>query len=37
MTERILKAIANPHVDIFAHPTGRIIGKRDAYNVDLPP
>ncbi|MEO5896257.1 MAG: PHP domain-containing protein, partial [Vicinamibacterales bacterium] len=36
MTERVLRAIANPHVDILAHPTGRLILKRDGYalNVD---
>jgi len=35
MSERIIKAISNPHVDILGHPTGRIIGKRDPYEVDL--
>jgi DNA polymerase (family 10) len=35
MTERIIKAIENPNVDIIAHPTGRIIGKREPYAVDL--
>jgi len=34
-TERIKKAMANPNVDIIFHPTGRIIQKRDAYQVDV--
>lgn len=35
MTKRIIRAVSNPHVDILSHPTGRIIGKRDPYDVDL--
>ena len=35
MTKRIIKAMENPHVDIFAHPTGRLIGRREAYQVDM--
>jgi DNA polymerase (family 10) len=35
MTERIIKAISNPYVDILAHPTGRIILERDPYKVDI--
>jgi DNA polymerase (family 10) len=35
MTERILAAVKNPHVDIIAHPTGRILGKREPYPLDL--
>ncbi|MDE2020903.1 MAG: PHP domain-containing protein, partial [Patescibacteria group bacterium] len=34
-TARIVRAIENPHVDILFHPTGRIIGKREAYAVDI--
>jgi DNA polymerase (family X) len=34
-TERIIRAISNPHVDILFHPTGRIIGRRAAYPVDM--
>jgi DNA polymerase (family X) len=34
-TERILKAIANPWVDVIGHPTGRLIGQREPYEVDL--
>ena len=32
---RIEKAMRNPHVDILAHPTGRIVGKRDEYAHDF--
>jgi DNA polymerase (family 10) len=35
MTRRICRALANPHVRILAHPTGRLIGERDPYDVDL--
>jgi DNA polymerase (family 10) len=35
MTRRICAALANPHVDVLAHPTGRLIGERDPYAVDL--
>ena len=35
MTDRVLAAIANPHVDVVAHPTGRLILKRDGYRLDL--
>jgi len=35
MTERIIKAMRNPNVDIIAHPTGRIINRRDEYLVDV--
>lgn len=35
MTERMLKAARHPFVDIIAHPTGRLIGRRDAYAVDV--
>lgn len=35
MTRRIIKAIENPHVDIIAHPTGRLIGKREPCAVDM--
>ncbi|MBI3928283.1 MAG: DNA polymerase/3'-5' exonuclease PolX [Armatimonadetes bacterium] len=34
MTRRILRAIENPHVDILAHPTGRRLGRRPAYEAD---
>ena len=35
MTQRILRALENPYVSILAHPTGRLIGQRDPYPVDL--
>lgn len=35
MTERILRAIENPYVHILAHPTGRLIGQREPYPVDM--
>jgi len=35
MTLRIIQAIENPNVHIIAHPTGRIIGKREPYALDL--
>lgn len=35
MTKRIITAMENPHVDIIAHPTGRILGKREPYDVDM--
>jgi DNA polymerase (family 10) len=35
MTERIIKGISNPNVDILAHPTGRLLLARDPYAVDL--
>jgi len=34
-TERILKAMENPFVNVIAHPTGRIIGQREGYPLDL--
>lgn len=35
MTERIIKAMNNKNIDIISHPTGRIILKRDEYQIDL--
>ncbi len=34
-TERVLRAMDNPYFNIFAHPTGRLINKRDAYDIDI--
>jgi len=34
-TERIIRAMDNPHFSILAHPTGRLIGDRDPYEVDM--
>ena len=35
MTTRILAALENPHVDCIGHLTGRLIGRREPYAVDL--
>lgn len=35
MTKRILKAFANPYVHAFAHPTGRLLLRRDPYEFDF--
>jgi DNA polymerase (family 10) len=35
MTSRVLKAIANPHVDIIGHLTGRRILQREPYDIDV--
>ena len=35
MTARIIKAMEHPHVDIIGHPTGRLLGQRDAYEVNI--
>lgn len=35
VTERIVKALENPLVTIIAHPSGRLISKREGYDVDL--
>ena len=34
-TKRLIRAIENPHVDIIAHPTGRIIHQRSGYEFDF--
>ncbi|MFC1512680.1 DNA polymerase/3'-5' exonuclease PolX [bacterium] len=34
-TERILRAMDNPYFNILAHPTGRLINQRAAYEVDI--
>src|SRR5208283_4794409 len=35
MTERLLKAVANPNTSLIGHPTGRLLLRRDAYQFDL--
>jgi len=35
MTDRMLRAVNNPHVSIIGHPTGRILLRRDAYPFDM--
>lgn len=34
-TERIIRAMDNPYFTILAHPTGRLIGRREPYELDL--
>lgn len=35
MTDRLLRAIENPYVDILGHPTGRLLLKREPYPFDV--
>jgi len=35
MTERIIRAMKNPYIKIISHPTGRILKRRDEYQVDF--
>ena len=35
MTERIIRAMKNPNIDILSHPTGRILKRRDEYLCDF--
>ena len=35
MTERLLRAVNNPHISFVGHPTGRILLRRDAYQYDM--
>jgi DNA polymerase (family 10) len=35
ITERVLNAVRNPFVDVIGHPSGRILGQREASAVDL--
>ena len=34
LTRRAMAAVENPHVDVLAHPTGRIVNRRDALGLD---
>jgi DNA polymerase (family X) len=36
MTKRVVRALENPFVTILAHPTGRLLLKRDPYQIDIP-
>ncbi len=36
MTQRVIKAISNSHVTMIAHPTGRLLLKRQPYAIDIP-
>jgi DNA polymerase (family 10) len=35
MTRRVIAAIQNPHLDILGHPTGRLVGQRPPFELDL--
>jgi DNA polymerase (family 10) len=35
MTDRVLTALEHPEVDILAHPTGRILGRREPFPLDV--
>jgi DNA polymerase (family 10) len=35
LTKRLVSAMKNPRVTIIAHPTGRLIGEREAYEIDV--
>ena len=35
MTKRIVRALGNPHIHILAHPSGRLLGSRDPYEVEI--
>ncbi len=35
LTKRLISAMKNPYVSIIAHPTGRLIGEREAYELDI--
>ena len=34
-TDRVMRAMQNPHVYIIGHPTGRLIGEREPYEIDM--
>ncbi|MFL6538408.1 MAG: DNA polymerase/3'-5' exonuclease PolX [Chthoniobacterales bacterium] len=36
MTKRVIRAISNPHVTMLAHPTGRLLLRREGYAIDIP-
>jgi len=36
MTKRVIRAMQNPFVTILAHPTGRLLLKREPYSIDIP-
>ena len=35
VTQRVINAIRNPHVDIIGHPTGRLIPDREGADLDM--
>ena len=36
MTARLIRAVRHPAVNVIGHPTGRLLGSREPYRVDLP-
>jgi DNA polymerase (family 10) len=36
MTQRVIRAMENPFVTMLAHPTGRLLLKREPYQIDIP-
>lgn len=36
MTKRVIRAMRNPYVTMLAHPTGRLLLKREGYGIDIP-
>ena len=35
MTDRVIKAVQHPSVDIVGHPTGRLLGRREPFEIDV--
>jgi DNA polymerase (family 10) len=35
MTQRIVRALSNPHVHVLGHPTGRLLGEREPYDLNF--
>jgi DNA polymerase (family 10) len=35
MTARVVRALENPHLDILGHPTGRLLGRREPFPIDM--
>jgi len=35
LTKRLVAAVRNPYVSVIAHPTGRLLGEREAYPADM--
>jgi DNA polymerase (family 10) len=35
MTDRVIAAIQHPQVDILAHPTGRLLGRREPFQLEM--
>ncbi len=35
MTARVVRAIESPHLDILGHPTGRLLGRREPFPIDM--